>query len=65
MPHSPCCIGPHLWECYYGELVTSAEVGGFRVRVVDQGVVHILVEVTDAFAEPELFNAVAVSQTKL
>ena len=40
-------------------------MGGSGVRVVDEGVVHVLVEVADAFAEPELLNAVAVSQTKL
>jgi hypothetical protein len=40
-------------------------VGGFWVRVVNEGVVHVLIEVADAFTEPELFNTVTVSQTKL
>jgi hypothetical protein len=40
-------------------------VGGFWVRVVDEGIVHVLVEVADALTEAKLLNAVAVSQTKL
>jgi hypothetical protein len=44
---------------------TCAEVSGFWVRVVDEGVVDVLVEVADALTEAKLLNAVAISQTKL
>jgi hypothetical protein len=44
---------------------TCTEVSGFWVRVVDEGVVDVLVEVADALTEAELLNAVAVSKTQL
>ena len=40
-------------------------MSGFWVRVVDEGVVDVLVEVADALTEAKLLNAVAISQTKL
>ncbi len=41
------------------------EVRRFGIRIVDERIVHILVEISDPISQTQLFDALAISQAKL